>query len=91
MDLGRGWELNNLMWRWDQQEGVHEDMIISGENLHAFTVTMSTADQVLNFLNTDIQHACEKAVILPLISPKNLSQVAPVQLQVTTTAEAVGT
>ncbi len=47
--------------------------------MHVLTVTRNCVDQVLNFLNTDIQHACERAVTLPLIIHKYLLQVTPVQ------------
>lgn len=54
-------------------------MIISGDSMHALAVAMSSADQVLNFLNTDIQRACERPVTLPLITHKYLFRLPPVQ------------
>lgn len=39
---------------------------------------MKSTDQVLNFLNTHIQHTCERAVTFPLITYKYLLHIIPV-------------
>lgn len=56
---GRIGEWTSIVWRRDN-------------SLRVLAVTTSSMNQVLNFLNTDIQQACERAVTFPLITHKCL-------------------